>query len=248
MVAIRSLARKKLNFIIRSTGFQLLRPGEQDHIRPYQPLRRTQEAARVAGLSVGDYIDSRFQTPGATQVTIDQLEALGVFDQEIDSVCEIGPGSGRYLEKVMRRCSPDSYEIYEPDEEWCDWLVRTYAVTARESDGRCLRDTASDSVDLVHAHKVFVYLPFVVMCQYFGEMIRVARPGGQIVFDIVSENCMPDATLEKWIASGTSYPSMLPKDFVAGFFARKHSVLRASFFAPMMPGQSKYLVFAKDVT
>jgi hypothetical protein len=246
MATFRKAARNKLNILLGHAGFQLVRPGERNHIKSFQPFRKTLEAARQAGLSVGDYLDSKFQVPGATQATIDRLAGLGVFNEKIQSVCEIGPGSGRYLEKVQRLCAPRSYEIYEPEKEWSDWLVRTYAVTAHESDGRCLGNTASNSVDLMHAHKVFVCLFFVVACQYFGEMIRVTRPGGQIVFDIVSENCMPDETLEKWIASGVIYPCMLPRHFVIQYFAKRGCSLRSSFFAPMMPGQSEYLLFVKD--
>jgi len=246
MTTILKAARNKLNHFLGPAGFQLLRPGEKDHIKFYQPFRRTHEAARKAGLSVGEYIDMKFQVPGATQTTIDQMAAYGVFNSKIDSICEIGPGSGRYLEKVQRLCSPRSYEIYEPDKEWCDWLVQTYVVTAKDSDGRCIRSTLSDSMDLVHAHKVFVCLPFVVACQYFDEMIRVAGPNGQIVFDIVDESCMDDTTLEKWITSGIHYPCMLPRKFVIDFFSRRSCSLLASFFAPMIPGQSEYLVFVKQ--
>jgi Methyltransferase domain len=246
VVGFKKAVRNKLNILLGPVGFQLLRPGERDHIKSYQPFKRTLEAARRAGLSVGDYIDSKFQVPGATQATIDRLCEFGVFDKKIQSVCEIGPGSGRYLEKVQRLCAPQSYEIYEPEQEWSDWLERTYAVTAHESDGRCLGNTANNSVDLVHAHKVFVCLLFVVACQYFDEMIRVTRPGGQIVFDIVSESCMPDTMLEKWISSTIIYPCMLPRNFVTEYFTRKGCSLRSSFFAPMMPGQSEYLVIAKE--
>ena len=108
-----------------------------------------------------------------------------------------------------------------------------------------MRETASGSMDLVHAHKVLVYLPFVVTCQYFDEMIRVARRGGSIVFDIVSESCMGDDMIEKWIASGLYFPCMMPREFVVAFFARRQCSLRGSFHAPMMPGQSEYLVFCQ---
>jgi len=246
MATFRKAARTRLNALLGHAGFQVVRPGEKNHIKSYQPFQQTLASARKAGLSVGDYIDSKFQVPGATQETIDRLAELGVFDKKMQTVCEIGPGSGRYLEKVQRLCAPQSYEIYEPEKEWSDWLARTYAVTAHESDGRRLAHTSNDSVDLVHAHKVFVCLLFVVACGYFGEMIRIARPGGQIVFDLVSENCMPDMTLEKWIASQIDYPCMLPRNFVIDYFARRGCRLCASFFAPMVPGQSEYLVFAKE--
>jgi hypothetical protein len=105
---------------------------------------------------------------------------------------------------------------------------------------------SEEEPDLVHSHKVFVYLSFVVTCHYFEEMIRVVRSGGWVVFDIVSENCMPDATLEKWITQGIYYPCMMPREFVTDFFARRKCSLQSSFFAPMMPGLSEYLAFVKD--
>ena len=245
MATLRKTARKMLNAILGLSGFQLVRPGEKSHIKSFQPFKRTLKEARKAGLSVGEYIDLKFQVPGATQSTIDRLATLGIFDRKVQCVCEVGPGSGRYLEKAQRLCAPCSYEIYETDQEWSDWLARSYHVKAHDADGTTLRDTATGSVDLVHAHKVFVYLPFVVTCRYFDEMIRVARPGGSIVFDIVSESCMDDDMLAKWIASELYFPCMIPREFVIAFFAKRQCSLKGSFFAPMMPGQSEYLLFFK---
>jgi hypothetical protein len=246
MNAFRQAAREKLNVLLGRAGFQLVRNGNRSHITSFQPLSRTLQEADRAGLSVGDYIDQKFQVPGATQSTIDQLAALGLLTKDVRTVCEIGPGSGRYLEKVQRLCAPRSYEIYETDKDWSDWLTRRYQVTAHAADGSTLQSTANDSIDLGHAHKVFVYLPFVVACQYFLELIRVARKGGWITFDVVSESCMSDAMIEKWIERKIYYPCMMPRSFVIDFFARRGCHLRASFFAPMVPGVSEYLVFAKD--
>jgi hypothetical protein len=238
--------RQKLNTLLGYGGLQLVRAGEGNHIRSFIPCKRTVEEAGRARLSVGDYIDAKYHVPGATQATIDRLAELGVFSNTISSVCEIGPGSGRYVEKVRRLCAPRSYAIYETDKDWRDWLVRTYSVTAHEADGVSLRESAHGSVDLVHAHKVFVYLPFIVTFQYFEEMIRVARPGGRIVFDIVTERCLSDATIEQWIACHAYQRCMLPRDFVIQFFAKRQCTLRSSFLAPMLPGQSEYLVFTKE--
>lgn len=248
MATIRRIARKKLNSALSITGFQLVRPSENDYIKSFISFRETFRGAKKAGLSIGDYIDAKYHQPGATQATIDQLIGAGVLSRDVHTVCEVGPGSGRYLEKVLQFCNPLSYEIYETQQEWLHWLARTYPVVARDADGKSLRDTHSGSIDLVHAHKVFVYLPTIVACQYFREMIRVVRPGGQIVFDILSENCMDDSTIEKWLTKEIYYPCMMPRDFVIGLFARRHCFLRSSFFAPMVPGQSEYLVFVKDTT
>jgi hypothetical protein len=246
MTGFRKATRKKINAFLGRAGFQLVRPGERIHIKSFQPLGLTLKEATKAGLSVGDYIDRKFHVPGATQSTIDQLVVFGILNKSVQSVCEVGPGSGRYLEKVQRLCAPRSYQIYETDREWSDWLARSYQVTAHDADGTSLQHTQTESIDLAHAHKVFVYLPFVVTCQYFNELIRVTRNGGWIVFDIVTENCMPDATIEKWIADKIYYPCMMPRAFVIDFFARRQCSLRESFFAPMMPGRSEYLVFAKN--
>ncbi len=238
--------RKTLNAGLGIAGFELLRPGERDYVKSFLPLRKTIEGAKRAGLSVGDYVDLKHQVPGATQATVESMVGLGVFDPAVNNVCEIGPGSGRYLEKVLKLCAPCSYEIYETSHEWSDWLARTYPVKAREADGKSLHQTADESVDFVHAHKVFVYLPAVVTCCYFKEMVRVTRPGGRLVFDILSERCMDGPEIEKWIASGIYFPSMMPRDFAIGFFAKHKFSLRGHFFAFMKPGQSEYLVFAKE--
>src|SRR5262245_3101601 len=75
-------------------------------VSKFIPFEGTLEGAKRAGLSVGDYIDTVInKTPGATQSTIDQMVALGVFSGHIQSVVEIGPGSGRYLEKTIKICS-----------------------------------------------------------------------------------------------------------------------------------------------
>jgi len=238
--------RKALSAGLDVAGFELVPRGERDYRKSFLSLRKTLQEAKRAGLSVGDYVDLKHQVPGATQATVERMVEAGVFRPKINSVCEIGPGSGRYLEKILKQCTSCSYEIYETARDWSDWLGQTYPVTAHVADGRTLSQTPDQSVDLVHAHKVFVYLPVVVTCHYFNEMVRVARRGSRIVFDIFSEPCMTDPEMEKWVASDLFFPSMLPRDFVIEFFANRGASLQQSFLACMKPGQSEYLVFIKD--
>ena len=240
------LTRRRITTFLK--GLRLERtpgPGD-DSVKSFLPFRQTLKAARLAGLPLGDYIDARYQFPGLTQQTIDRLATVGVFDAPTDRVCEIGPGSGRYLEPVLKRCKPTSYEIYEPNREWSNWLAKTHPVIPRQSDGISLHDTLTASVDLVLAHRVFVYLAFIVTFQYFLEMIRVAKDGAYIAFDIFSESCMPDATIEKWAAAHVYHPCMIPRDMAIAFFARRRCSLHASFFVPSRFGQSEYLVFVKN--
>jgi hypothetical protein len=216
--------------------------------RNYIPFQETIAQAKKAGLSVGDYIDTKHNKSGATQETIDQMIDLGVFRNKIERICEIGPGSGRYLEKTLQVCSPAYYEIYETASDWEKWLVLTYNVIAQPTDGKTLSSTPSCSIDLVQAHKVLPGQPSLTICRYFGEMARVVRDGGKVVFDIVTESCLDDATLEKWFISESGYqhyPCLMAKQYAIDFFCKRGFSFDGSFFIPMKPGTTECLVFTK---
>ncbi|MFE3447093.1 class I SAM-dependent methyltransferase [Nocardia sp. NPDC059180] len=233
--------------MLRPVGFQVVRP--VDDFADYIPFERTQAAALAAGLPVGEYIDREFNVPGSTQDTIDRMAALGVFDRPIARVCELGPGSGRYLEKVIATCSPRSYEIYETAAPWRDWLVDTYHVTAQPTDGHTLAATADRSVDLVHSHKVLNGLKILDTCRYLDEIARVAAPGGAVVFDVLTERSLDEATLRRWLDSGAGYvTSMMSERFAVDFFARRGFAFLGDFFATSMPGKTHYLVFERQPT
>src|SRR5262245_17025486 len=101
-----SFKRKLLNGtnkILDRAGFELVRKGRE--FQDYIPFRQTLQNAEKSGLSLSDYIDNTFNVPGTTQLTIDKMAELGVFDNRINRICELGPGSGRYLEKVKAVCN-----------------------------------------------------------------------------------------------------------------------------------------------
>jgi Methyltransferase domain len=242
---LRRAAREISEAFRHLMGFESPAHSSQDHVKSFLPLKQTLEQAKQARLSVGDYIDSEYHVPGTTQGTVEEMAKSGVLHGGIRTICEIGPGSGRYLERVLRLCKPESYEIYETAKEWSDWLVAVYHVTARKPDGLSLRHTPSGSIDLAHAHRVFVNLDFVVAFQYFQEMIRVTKSGGYIVFDIVSEPCMQEADIHKWAAKRIYYPRVMPRQMILSFFANRNCSLHSSFFAPLLVSRSEYLVFLK---
>jgi hypothetical protein len=243
--SLRFLARA-INRVLSPLGLRI----SQRHNDPEQflPLSATVSAAKKAGLSVGDYVDITYNAKGATQGTIDQLESLGVFSDRIENALEIGPGSGRYAEKIMRRCSPAHYEIYETSEQWANYLKQELKVVLRPVDGMSLSSTPDSTIDLVQAYKVFVCTTFIVTCRYWEEMLRVAHPGAPIVFDIVTERCMDDETLKRWTANYAAhgnYPAIMPRQFAVDFFSNRGAALVGSFMVPMRPGHTETLVFKR---
>jgi phospholipid N-methyltransferase len=241
--------RKGINFALRPAGLEMRRLNAwTDDVRDFIPLAPTLAGAAKAGLTVGDYVDVTYNVAGATQSSIDQMAALGAFGGTIQSVCEIGPGSGRYLEKVKTLCKPAHYEIYETAGDWADWLVKTYGVVLQPTDGSTLAATPARSMDLVHAQKVLNTVPTLVALRYLDEMARVVRDGGKVVFDAMTEACMEEAVMERWFAGGVhhgSFPSMQPKQFIVDILKRRGLSLLGSFLVPTGPGSTECMVFQR---
>ena len=238
-----------MNLPLSVLNLELVRHGHDwSDTTQFIPFEQTAVAAQKAGISIGDYIDTTYNVPGATQATIDQMKALGVFAGKVDAVCEIGPGSGRYTEKTIATCHPIHYEIYETAKPWEKYVAAKYKVVPRLCDGHSLSQTPSASLDLLHAHKVFVCTPFVVTYTYFLEIARVVRPGGKVAFDVMTEECVGDSELRAWLDSGVqlgSYPNLLPKQHVIQFFTKRDFAFDGSFFVPMKPGKTECLVFTR---
>jgi hypothetical protein len=253
--SIKRTARKCLNGALAAVGCEVVKIQKKEHdwgdVREFIPLEETLAGAREAGLSVGEYIDSKHNVAGATQATHDRLVSLGVFEGKIDRVCEIGPGSGRFLEKTIKACKPSYYEIYETAPAWKDWLVSTYKVTPQATDGITLASTPSSSIDLVQAHKVFVCLLFLNACSYFGEIARITRPGARVVFDVMTEQCIDHAMVPAWLKTGVgtrTYPAIMPRKFVLDYFQANGFTPVGSFIAPMNPGKTECMAFRKNAS
>ncbi len=214
-------------------------------------LKETLRGATAAGLSVAEFVERRHPTGSRTALdqTIDHLASLGLFDGPVEHVCEIGPGSGRYQETITARLAPRDYEIYETSSEWRDWLIEQYGVTARACNGRTLSETESGTVDLVHAHKVFVGLPALVTVSYLREMARIVRSGGWIAFDILTESCFTGEALEAWLKAEmwdwSWSPVMIGRDYVIKMFAEQGIVLEGSVLVPLHPSVTECMVFRK---
>ncbi len=244
--------KRAVNWAVAPLGVEIRVRQRHDwsDVASFIPLQPTLDGARAAGLSVGDYIDEVMNgIPGATAATLEQMAALGVFAHPPATVLEIGPGSGRYLEKTLQRCAPARYEIYETAAPWAEYVVREYGVVHQPTDGKSLAPTITASVDLLQAHKVFSGIDFLPTARYWLEMARVTRAGGFVVFDIVTENCMDPATLRRWTASGFetgSYPALVPRSVAVDFFAGEGFAFVGAFIVPMGPGTTETLVFRRQ--
>jgi Methyltransferase domain len=174
--------------------------------------------------------------------------ALGAISDRTRRVVEIGPGSGRYLEKILELCTPESYQIYETAGDWANYVASTYGVTRCPTDGRKLGATEADSVDLIQAYKVLSATTFLTTARYWSEMARVTRVGGHAVFDIVTEDCLDLETVERWAMSDLetgTYPASMPRRVALDFFAGNGFQLAGSFVGPMGVGATETFVFKR---
>jgi ubiquinone/menaquinone biosynthesis C-methylase UbiE len=180
---------------------------------------QTVESARSRGLSVREYVEELWDQQGCTEHVVEKMKGAGSL-VSCDRVCEIGPGTGRYLELVLQGVSPAKYDIYETADDWATWLANEYGpvVTAHPADGHSLQRTPNESCGLVHAHGVFVYLSFLNTFEYFAEMIRVCQAGGYIVFDFYSDEDFDIEVINRWMRSVNRYPVVLSRKKVLQYF------------------------------
>ena len=242
-----------LNRLLAQTGFMITRaaPSQAESWRsriggPYRTDREVIALAAKRGLSVGDYLEAEWGQSGRSRQIVQRLHGMGAVPENLQTVCEIGPGSGRYIERIREVASPARYEIYEIERHRAQWLARTYPVVVRAADGERLSGTADGSIQLVHAHGVFASLKTITCLGHFKEFARITAPGGHVAFDIISEECVNDADVAAWLRTQLRYVNFLSKPFLIEFFERHGLSLVEDFRFPLMVfGHSVYLVFAK---
>jgi hypothetical protein len=178
----------------------------------YYPAAKTISAARRAGMSVPAYVERLSNAEGQTELVLERLASAGALESH-DRICEIGAGAGRYLDRLLPRCTPSQYDVYELDSGWARYLAATYpAIRAQKTDGETLAPTPSNSCGLVTAFGVFIASRPLQTFSYIREMVRVAKPGGFIAFDFYPAG---DATLQsifdKWLPSEHRFAVWLPE-------------------------------------
>ncbi len=244
-MSTRQAIQSTVNAALRPLGVQVVRGFSVDPaVQTFLPAKKTIAAARRAGMTVCDYIENTNGEPGTTQKTVDAIVRYGHLVPPVERICEIGAGSGRYAEKLIAELRVRHYEVYETAADWLPHLGTLPHVEVKPADGHSLAGTRSASVDLVHANKVFVYIPFAAVAGYLLEMVRVVKPGGTIAFDIVTEECMSEDIVSAWIASGTIFVPT-PREWVIDYLARRGVTLEGALRLPMAGNETELLVFRR---
>ncbi len=209
-------------------------------------LRETLADAKKMNLGITDYIEITRDIVGHTKLEVNKMNELGLFEGN-PVILEIGAGTGRYIDHFLKLKKPfKDYIVYEQAKDWALWLEETYKITRRENEGYTLKQDTDNSVDVLFAHGVFVYVTFLNSIRYYHEMIRTTKPGGKIVFDLFTEKCFNDETLTKWLNGGRDYPVVTPYDFLVDFFAKNGCKKTNDFFMPIGDGVTQYFVFEKQ--
>jgi len=166
--------KKIIKKVINKIGYTIVNNKNKDTGSGYISAKKIIENAQKNGLSICDYIEKEWNESGKAQEVIDQLNNLKIF-KNAKNICEIGAGTGIYLEKTLKVCDFISYESYEPAKDWANYLKQTYPIISYSANGINLNQTKNNSIDLILAHGVFVYLPFLTSYSYFTEMVRVIK-------------------------------------------------------------------------
>lgn len=243
-----------INRLLAHAGLMVTRaaPGQFESWRPYigAPYRSDREVIRLArqrGISVGDFIEAEWGHPGRARRTMARVHAAGAVPESGGTVCEIGPGSGRYIQALLEIASPSRYEICEIEAHRARWLTRTYPVVIVPTNGEGLPGTPDASVSLVHAHGVFASLKVISCFAYFEEFARITAPGGHVVLDVIDEECLSDDEVDAWLATPLRYVNVLSKPQLVRYFGARGFSLVDEFREPLMVfGRSLYLVFKKS--
>lgn len=171
-----------------------------------------------------------------------------------ERILEIGAGTCMFLEKMVKACGAKCVEIYETDPGWRSYAQQHLAamvdtIILHDADGRTLSGTGTSSVDLVYAHGVFVYVPFVTTWSYLQEVSRVLRPGGCFVFDAFLLNGQIEqviTTFRQHNSSAATFPVFLHRHWIEQACCHFGFQKISSFKAPYHGIESTYFVLRKQ--
>lgn len=174
--------------------------GAEHYYHLYAPTFMIYDAHRQ-GLNLAQYYEKHYNSFGIKSDTIIDKIAEIIDISARGSICEIGPGSGRFLVKLIEKFKPRKYEFYEIEKKLEKYITENYhyeecSIIDREANGVNLEGTETGSQDLVFESNVFSLIKYSYTYKYFLEMIRVCKEGGYIVFDAHTEEALTEEALD----------------------------------------------------
>jgi phospholipid N-methyltransferase len=245
---IKSIIKFNLEHLILQKGYRLTKTG-----LGYISAKDTIKAAQHENLSLCEYLEGKHNDPrriGRRDRIISEMNDVGVF-KTAKTVCEIGSGTGMYLEKVIKSTYLKQYEVYETDKAWSNYLKNNFGfnkyikLIVHPSDGFTLKLTPSQSVDLVHVHAVFVYIPILQTFSYLKECIRVVKSTGYIVFDVITDSEFSYSLMQKWLNSMHRWPVVLSHSLLEEFFEQNRLNIVHEFSELYGPATCHYYILRK---
>ncbi|MBS1627466.1 MAG: CDP-glycerol glycerophosphotransferase family protein [Bacteroidetes bacterium] len=218
------------------------------YAKDYIDATVTENEAKKLKLSICEYLESKntdTRKIGRRDRIIEQM--LKYFPNNKISILEIGTGTGMYLEKLLH-LSIANYDVYEVNDGWKQYLKRNYEnniVHIIDADGISLKQTKNESIDIVHAHAVFVYLPIIQIMQYFKEAARVLCKGGLFIFDVINDKDLKVKDALNWHQAGYDFAVITPHAFIEDFCLSYNLKITSTFQEIYAGSTSTYYILTK---
>jgi SAM-dependent methyltransferase len=240
---LRTLLKKAF----ATAGYELTRIGSKG--LGYISADEVQKKAKSKNLSVNQYLEEIWNLETHASRIINSLELDKFLSNAPYNVLEIGAGTGVYTDKLITKLGLEHiqlYQIYETSQDWVNYLRTKYPVELPKANGYLLNSTESASINLAHAHGVFVYTSFVTTISYMREMIRVVKKGGIVAFDILNQNSCTDSVITSWINEEKTYFNIVHEEYISDLFLKNGFREVKKFQSEIEPGSSTYYIYLRD--
>lgn len=215
-IIIQFLKIKLLSFYKKTLQLNRYNSNEKGYIDAIS----TEREAIKRSMSICDYLESLnidTRKVGRRDRIVERIATYFVGSKL--SVLEIGTGTGMYLEK-LKTDDVMQYVVYEVNEGWKKYLKKKFEnniVQILNVNGVDLNQTPNNTINVVHAHAVFVYLPIIQVLNYFIEVARVLVMNGVFIFDIINDTDLTVADAEDWSREGHRFAVVIPHTFIEDF-------------------------------
>ncbi|MCM1251243.1 MAG: class I SAM-dependent methyltransferase [Clostridium sp.] len=142
--------------------------------------------------------------------------------------------------KLIEKFEPTRYEFYEIEKKLAEYIIENYQypycqMLSQEADGRSLKATADESVDLVFASNIFSLITYDNAYRYLLEMIRICKKDGYVVFDMHTEDTMTESVLSNEQNPANTW-RIFPQKVIEDIFGKRKMKLICKFKNTMVPG------------